>query len=95
VVLDSVYGSHLAKILTVSIQLTAILSILKEINTTKYKDLYLTRCTRKLAICHHYRHSDECIFTMQTLQQSRVSAVLENLQKNTFVCQNRKNAKNV
>ncbi len=54
----------IAGILTVSSQLTTILSILKEINTTKCKDLYLTRWTRKLAICHRCRHSDECIFTM-------------------------------
>ncbi len=54
----------LAGILTVFSQRTSTLSILKEINTTKYKDFYLTRWRRKLAICHHYRHSDKCIFTM-------------------------------
>jgi hypothetical protein len=35
----------LAGILTVFIQLTTTLSILKAINTAKYKDLYITRCT--------------------------------------------------
>jgi hypothetical protein len=65
VLLDSVCGSHLTcRILTVYIQLTTTLSTLKTINTTKYKDLYLTRWARKLAICHHYPHSDERIFTM-------------------------------
>jgi hypothetical protein len=54
----------LAGILIVFSQLTTTLSILKEINATKYKDLYLTRWTKNLVICHHYRHSDECIFNM-------------------------------
>jgi hypothetical protein len=54
----------LAGILTVFSQLTTILSIPKEINTSKYKDFYLTRWRRKLGIGHHYRHCDECIFTM-------------------------------
>jgi hypothetical protein len=54
----------LAGIMTLSTQLIANLGILKEMNTTKYKDFDLTRSTRKLAICHHYRHSDECIFSM-------------------------------
>jgi hypothetical protein len=37
----------LAGILTVFSQRTITLSILKEINTTKYKDFYLTRWRRK------------------------------------------------
>jgi hypothetical protein len=51
-------------ILTIFSQLTTTLSILKEINKTKYKDFNLTRWTRKLATCHRYQLSDECIFTM-------------------------------
>jgi hypothetical protein len=54
----------LAGILTLSTQLTTILSIKNEINTTYYKNLYLTRCARKLLLSHHYRHSDKSIFTM-------------------------------
>jgi hypothetical protein len=54
----------LAGILILSTQFTTFLSIINEINKTNYKDLYLTRCARKLLLSHHYRHSDKSIFTM-------------------------------
>ncbi len=54
----------LAGILTLSTQLATFLSILKEIYTTLYKDFCLTRWSRGLVIRHHYRHSDDLVFTM-------------------------------
>jgi hypothetical protein len=58
----------LAGILTLSTQLTTILSIKNEINTTKYKDLSLTRCARKLLLSHHYRHFDKYMYSVVKLR---------------------------